>query len=107
MWNVRAMLMFVMSLQMLFNSFMDRPNMLAWLMAQAITGSLQPRIVRLSADCECVSVRFISFASGEFLSKLLSSPKRHRYETRHIESGAGRGDRADYPKKPTDRHNCS
>src|SRR5436309_11560442 len=105
MGNVRAMLMFVMRLQMLFHSFMDRTNMLARLMARPITGCLQPRIVRLSANCECVRVRFIGFASGEFLSKLLSSPKRHRYETRHIESRAGRCDRADHPKQPSNRHN--
>src|SRR5436190_16055522 len=90
--------------QMFLGGFVNRTDMFARFMSRTIAGRFHSRIVRLGANCECMRMSFVSFASREFLSKLLTSPESHRHEPRYIKGGASRGDRADDPEQPANWH---
>src|SRR6185369_892170 len=74
--------------------FMHWSNVFAWFVSRTIACRRKHRIVRRESLVVGGGVRFVSLAAGA-AEKSLLAPERHRHETRHVERGAGSGDRAD------------
>src|SRR5689334_20341137 len=103
MWYVRAV-MFAMSVSgdVVRRVFVYWSNVLAGLVSRAIAGRGKGGVVLGQTFVVRRSVCFIGFAARAFEKSLLA-PERQRHQTRHVERGARRRDRADQPDDPAER----